>query len=166
MLVIKNNENDDNKKLFQHLHIICHVHKWHARLLRGVWPPRGSFVPSSRGDTMLSVSLGGSVCSPRSGLSLLRAVRHSPQPQVECCRPSPFNPDRAASTYHPRLHYLGREACSPTRGIQGSGPAHPPTTTLSPHCLHGGIRPASRGLTQGAPASVGEAAESPQAHAG
>ena len=95
-------------------------------------------------------------------------MRHSPQPQVECYRPSPFNPDRAASTCPPppRLHSSGREARSPTRGIQGSGPAHPPTTTLSPHSLHGGIRPAPRGLTQGAPASVGEAAEAPQAHAG
>ena len=95
-------------------------------------------------------------------------MRHSPQPQVECYRPSPFNPDRAASTCPPppRLHSSGREARSPTRGIQGSGPAHPPTTTLSPHSLHGGIRPAPRGLTQGAPASVGEAAEAPQGQVG
>ena len=61
---------------------------------------------------------------------LLRAVRHSPQPQGECCRHSPLTQPGLPSHAPPAC--IPREACSPTWSIQGSGPAHPPTTTLSP----------------------------------
>ena len=140
MLIINNNEDDDNKKkLFQRLQITCHVHKWHARLLSSVCLACWSFIPSSLGDTKgVSVPRRQRLQAPLWAVkpkSLLRAVWHSPQPQVECCRPSPFNPDRAAFTCSHCLHSSGREARSPTWSIQGSGPAHPrtlPPTTLSP----------------------------------
>lgn len=101
--------------------------------------------------------------------ALLRAVRHSPQPQVECCRPSPFNPDRAAFTCSHCLHSSGREARSPTWSIQGSGPAHPrtlPPTTLSPSLSPWWDTSSAQGPHPGSSCIYGDAAEAPQAHAG
>ena len=90
-------------------------HRFYAGLLSNAHLLNLSFIPSSLGDIMLSLSHGGSACSPCFGggarvefRSPLRAVRHSPQPQAEGFQILPPSTQTGLPS-HPShsLHYWG-----------------------------------------------------------
>ena len=97
--------------------------------LAGLSFPAHEVIPRCEGHLVAASAVPAVGCKARVSAESREALPTTPGGVLQTF---PFNPARAAFTCSPCLHSSGREACSPTRGIQGSGPAHPPTTTLSP----------------------------------
>lgn len=152
-------------------------HRFYAGLLSNAHLLNLSFIPSSLGDIMLSLSHGGSACSPCFGggagrvqVSTESSEAFTTTPSRRVPDPSPFNPDRTAFTSLPLPALLGIRELAHLHGVS-RGLVQPRLPSLPPPCchlhsLHGGIGLVPGGLTRGAPASVGAAAEGPRAHAG
>ena len=131
--------------------------------LAGLSFPAREVIPRCEGHSVAASAVPAVGCKARVSAESREAL---PQPQGECCRPSPLTqpglPSHAPSACIPRVGKLAHLPGVSKGLVQPTLPPPP----CHHHSLRGGIHPAPRGLTQGTPTSVGEAAGAPQAHAG